>query len=48
MRAERPENGYTDTNIYGYADQNIPAPNDAFRRTLVTKTVYVRNARGAR
>ncbi len=48
MRAERPENGYTDTNAYVYADQNIPAPNDAFRRTLVTKTVYVRNARGAR
>lgn len=48
MRAERPENGYIDTNNYVYADQNIPAPNDAFRRTLVTKTVYVRNARGAR
>lgn len=47
LRAERPEQGYIDTNNYVYADQNIPAPNDQFRRTVVTKTVYLRNARTA-
>ena len=46
IRAERPENGYTDTENYVYADQNVPAFNDQFRRTVVTKTIYLRNARG--
>ena len=46
IRAERPENGYTDTEDYVYADQNVPAFNDQFRRTVVTKTIYLRNARG--
>jgi len=45
VRAERPENGFTDTTNYVYADQNVAAPNDAFRRVLVSKTIYVRNAR---
>jgi type IV pilus assembly protein PilW len=48
VRAERPENGFTDTAAYQYADRNDPAPNDQFRRSVVTKTIYVRNARGAR
>ena len=47
IRSERPEVGYTDTNNYVYADVNIPAPNDQFRRTVVTKTIYLRNARKA-
>ena len=47
IRAERPENGFTDTTDYVYADQNVPAFNDQFRRTVVTKTIYLRNARGA-
>lgn len=46
VRAERPENGFTDTTNYVYADQNVPAFNDQFRRALVTKTIYLRNARG--
>jgi type IV pilus assembly protein PilW len=46
VRAERPENGHTDTTNYVYADQNVPAFNDQFRRTVVTKTIYLRNARG--
>ena len=46
VRAERPENGFTDTTNYVYADQNVAAPNDAFRRTIVTKTIFLRNARG--
>jgi len=48
IRAERPENGFTDTANYVYADRNQPALNDAFRRSVVTKTIYVRNARGPR
>jgi type IV pilus assembly protein PilW len=47
IRAERPENGFTDTADYVYADRNVPAFNDQFRRTVVTKTIYLRNARGA-
>jgi len=47
VRAQRPENGFTDTTNYVYADQNVPAPNDQFRRTVVTKTIYLRNARAA-
>jgi type IV pilus assembly protein PilW len=46
VRTERPENGQIDTRNYVYADQNVPAFNDQFRRTVVTKTVYLRNARG--
>ena len=45
LRAERIENGFTDTTNYVYADQNIPPPNDSFRRLLVSKTIYLRNAR---
>jgi len=45
IRAERIENGFTDTTNYVYADQNVAAPNDQFRRTVVSKTIYVRNAR---
>ncbi len=46
IRAERPENGFTDTTDYVYADQDVPAFNDQFRRTIVTRTIYLRNARG--
>jgi type IV pilus assembly protein PilW len=45
VRAQRPENGFTDTASYIYADQNVPAPNDQFRRAVVSKTIYLRNAR---
>ena len=47
LRAERPENGFTDTTSYIYADQNVPPPNDHYRRTVVSKTIYLRNARPA-
>jgi type IV pilus assembly protein PilW len=47
VRAERPENGFTDTANYVYADQNVGPFNDAFRRVLVSKTIYLRNARPA-
>ena len=45
IRAERFENGFTDTTNYVYADQNVGPFNDAFRRIVVSKTVYLRNAR---
>jgi len=46
VRAERAERGYTDTNNYVYADQNYTPPaGDQFRRVVVSKTIYLRNAR---
>ena len=45
VRAERAENGFTDTTNYVYADQNVLPFNDGFRRVLVSKTIYLRNAR---
>jgi type IV pilus assembly protein PilW len=44
VRAERPENGFTDTTNYVYADQNYTPPaGDPFRRVVVSKTIYLRN-----
>jgi type IV pilus assembly protein PilW len=45
VRAERPDIAYTDTAAYAYADQVIPAFGDRFRRVVVSKTIYLRNAR---
>jgi type IV pilus assembly protein PilW len=45
VRAERRENGFQDTAVYRYADQNVGPFNDAFRRMVVSKTIYLRNAR---
>lgn len=45
LRAEQPEVGYTDITNYDYANRNVAAPNDGFRRTVVSKTIYLRNAR---
>jgi Tfp pilus assembly protein PilW len=45
VRAERPENGFNDTANYVYADANVGPFNDSFRRVVVSKTVYLRNAR---
>jgi type IV pilus assembly protein PilW len=45
VRAERVENGFTDTANYIYADQNVGPFNDGFRRLVVSKTIYLRNAR---
>jgi type IV pilus assembly protein PilW len=47
IRAEQIENGFVDATNYVYADQNIAPFNDAFRRIVVSKTVYLRNARQA-
>ena len=45
VRAERPEQGFADTREYDYADQTSAAPNDAYRRIVVTRTIQLRNAR---
>jgi type IV pilus assembly protein PilW len=47
IRSERIENGYTDPNTYTYGDR-VFTPNDGFRRVLVSKTIYLRNARPAK
>ena len=47
IRAERTENGFTDTATYQYADRNVGPFNDGFRRMVVSKTIYLRNARPA-
>jgi len=47
VRAERAENGFTDTATYVYADRNVGPFNDGFRRLVVSKTIYLRNARPA-
>ncbi|HEU4619681.1 MAG TPA: PilW family protein [Gammaproteobacteria bacterium] len=45
IRAERPEPGFTDDRSYTYADQDIDPPMDGYRRIVVSKTIYIRNAR---
>ena len=45
MRAEQIEVGFNDATNYVYADQNVGPFNDTFRRVLVSKTIYLRNAR---
>jgi type IV pilus assembly protein PilW len=45
LRAEQRDIGFTDTTNYVYADQNIAPLNDQFRRVVVSKTIYLRNAR---
>lgn len=46
VRAERTENGFTDTTRYQYAGQDV-TPNDGFRRVLISTTIFLRNARSA-
>jgi type IV pilus assembly protein PilW len=45
IRADTPERGFVDTATYNYADQNVGPFNDAFRRIVVSKTIYLRNSR---
>lgn len=44
IRAERIETGLRDTTAYNYANENVTY-NDNFRRIVVSKTIYLRNAR---
>lgn len=45
LRGERRENGLVDPTNYQYADQNFGVFNDSVRRLVVSKTIYIRNAR---
>ena len=45
VRAESPEQGFADTREYVYADLEEEAPNDGYRRIVVTRTIRLRNAR---
>ncbi len=45
VRAERPEPGYEDDAPYAYGDAHFDAPKDAYRRIVVSKTIFIRNAR---
>lgn len=47
LRAERAENGFIDPTDYDYADQDFGTFDDGFRRIVVSKTIYLRNARPA-
>jgi type IV pilus assembly protein PilW len=47
LRGERVENGLIDNTDYEYADQDFDTFADGFRRLLVSKTIYIRNARPA-
>ena len=44
VRAQRTEQGVSDSRDYDYADQELTAPNDAYRRIVVTRTIQLRNA----
>lgn len=45
LRGERLENGLNDTTDYEYGDQDFGVIKDNVRRLLVSKTIYIRNAR---
>ncbi len=45
LRSLYPEQGHTDNTAYVYADQNVAAPGDNFRRLVVSKTIQLRNTR---
>lgn len=47
LRAERVENGLFDPTDYEYADEDFGVFADGFRRIVVSKTIYLRNARPA-
>lgn len=45
IRSDLTENGFFDTTNYVYADQDVGPFNDSFRRIVVSKTIFLRNAR---
>jgi type IV pilus assembly protein PilW len=47
LRADRREIGLPDDNGFIYADQDVDPINDGFRRIVVSRTIYLRNARPA-
>jgi type IV pilus assembly protein PilW len=45
VRADDPEQGFTNTRTYTYAGVSFK-PNDNYRRVLMSRTIFLRNARG--
>jgi hypothetical protein len=45
LRAQDVDVSYTASSAFAFADQNIAAPGDKYRRMLVAKTIQLRNAR---
>jgi type IV pilus assembly protein PilW len=47
VRAEDPEQGFTDNRTYSYAGTTFtPTATDHYRRVLMSRTIFLRNARG--
>lgn len=46
VRAEKQDGTFTDSNTYQYADRSEYTPNDSYRRLLVSRTIFIRNAMG--
>jgi type IV pilus assembly protein PilW len=44
VRGDQPETGFIDNRRYQYADTDF-TPNDAFRRVVMSRTIYLRNSR---
>ena len=47
VRAQSPEQGFVDAEDYSYADRQQTAPEDAYRRIVVTRTIRLRNVRSS-
>lgn len=45
LRSERPETGLPESPAFVYADQSLPPFDDGFRRLVVSKTIFLRDAR---
>ncbi len=44
VRSDKQDMSFTDDRTYSYADRSNYAPNDHFRRILIAKTIFIRNA----
>ena len=44
IRADAQDMAFTDDRTYSYADRSNYTPNDHFRRILISKTIFIRNA----
>jgi hypothetical protein len=45
VRAEEAEQGFLDQRVYNYASVKDFQPSDGFRRTLMSRTIFLRNTR---
>jgi hypothetical protein len=45
VRAQEPETGFVDDRTYNYGSTVDYQPKDNFRRTLMSRTIFLRNTR---